>query len=75
MAQHTEEEARHFALGALKEQYFHVRCIEKIILEENQVQRRVIEHLFFCNSEQICLAKKKSAILRPTRIFDRISNV
>ena len=55
---HTEEEARQFALGVLKEQGFHVRCFEKNILEGNQVQRRVIEHFFFCNSEQIRLARR-----------------
>lgn len=55
---HTKEEACQFALGVLKEQGFHVRCFEKLILEGNQVQRRAIEHFFFCNSEQIRLARR-----------------
>ena len=41
---HTEEEARQFALAILKEEGFHVRCFEKNIIEDNQVKRCVIEH-------------------------------
>ena len=55
---HTKEEARQFALEVLKEQGFHGRCFEKKIFGGNQVQRRVIEHFFFCNSEQIRLARR-----------------
>ena len=55
---HTEEEARQFALAILKEESFHVRCLEKNIIEDNQMKRRVIEHFFFCNEEQICLARR-----------------
>lgn len=55
---HTKEEARQFALAILKEESFHVRCLEKNFIEDNQVKRRVIEYFFFCNTEQICLARR-----------------
>ncbi|MCJ1346371.1 hypothetical protein MMC31_004587 [Peltigera leucophlebia] len=52
---HTEEEAQQFAIAILKEG-FHVRCLERNIIEDNQAKRRIIEHFFFCNEEQIFLA-------------------
>lgn len=55
---HTEEEARQFALAILKEESFHVRCLEKNIIEDNQVKRRVIEYFFFRNTGQLCLARR-----------------
>ena len=45
-------------LPILEEEGFHVRCLEKNIIENDQVKRRVIEHFFFCNEEQICLARR-----------------
>lgn len=42
----------------MKEEGFHVTCLEKNVIEDNQVKRRVIEHFFFCNEEQICLARR-----------------
>lgn len=55
---HAEEEARQFALAVLKEEGFLVRCFEKNVVENNQVKRRVIEHFFFWNEEQICFARR-----------------
>lgn len=50
---HTKQAARQFALANLKEKGFHVRCLVKNI----KMKHRVIEHFFFCNEEQICLAR------------------
>ncbi len=55
---HTEEEARKYALTILKNHRFRVRCIEKNIMESGQRKKRVIEHFFFCNSEQIRLTRR-----------------
>lgn len=55
---HTEEEARKYALAILKDHGFRVRYMEKNVIESGQVQRRVIEQFFFCNSKQIRLARR-----------------
>lgn len=55
---HTEEEAQKYALAILKDHGFRVRCMEKNIMKSGQIKRRVIEHFFFCNSEQIRLARR-----------------
>lgn len=53
----VEDELK-LALGSLKNGWFHVRCLEKYIVENNVKKRRVIEHFFFCNNEQIRLARR-----------------
>lgn len=55
---HSPEEELQFALGTLKSEGFHVRCMEKYLMENNLQQRRVVEHFFFCNEEQIRLARR-----------------
>ena len=55
---HTPEQELKLALGILKDEGFHVRCSEKYIVENNIRQRRVVEHFFFCNQEQIRLARR-----------------
>ena len=52
---HTPAEEMDYTLGCLKERGFHVRCLEKYIIENNIRQRRVVELIFFCNKEQIRL--------------------
>ena len=55
----TPEEELLFALGSLKDRGFHVRCKEKYIVKNNVRERRVIEQIFFfCNAEQIRLARR-----------------
>ena len=58
MGRHTPEEELNFALGSLDEAGFHVRTLEKYIIENNTPQRRIVEHFFFCNAEQIRLVKR-----------------
>lgn len=55
---HFKEQELQFALGTLKEEKFHVRCMEKYLVEDNIPQRRVVEHFFFCNDKQISLARR-----------------
>lgn len=43
---YIEEEARQFALAILKEESFHVRCLEQNIIEHNQVKRRLVSISF-----------------------------
>lgn len=52
------EEELQFALGTLKTEGFHVRCMEKYLVQNNRPKRRVVEHFFFCNEEQIRLARR-----------------
>lgn len=51
----TEDELG-LALGSLKNEGFHVRCLENYIVENNVKNSRVIEHFFFCNNKQIRFA-------------------
>lgn len=55
---HSPEEKLQFALGTLKKEGVHVRCMEKYLVENNLPTRRVVEHFFFCNEEQIRLARR-----------------
>lgn len=48
---HSPEEELQFALGTLKTESFHVRCMEKYLVENNLPTRRVVDHFFFCNEE------------------------
>lgn len=55
---HSPEEELQFALSTLETEGFHVRCMEKYLVENDTRQRRVVEHFFFCNEEQIRLARR-----------------
>lgn len=55
---HSLEEELKFALRTLKTEGFHMRCMEKYLVENNRPKRRVVEHFFFCNEEQIRLARR-----------------
>lgn len=52
---HSLKEELQFALGTLKTEGFHARCMEKYLVENNRPKRR---HFFFCNEEQIRLARR-----------------
>ena len=58
MGKHTPEEELNFVLGSLDEAGFHVRTLDKYIVENNKPQRCIVEHFFFCNAEQIRLVKR-----------------
>ena len=53
----TPEEEFTYALGFLEEEGFHVRTLEKYLVENNAPRRRVVEHFFFYNAEQIRLTR------------------
>lgn len=36
----------------------HYSCMEKYLVENDRPKRRVVEHFFFCNEEQIRLARR-----------------
>ena len=55
---HTPEQELDFALGSLEREGFHMRTLEKYMVENNAPQRRIVEHFFFCNAEQIRLARR-----------------
>ena len=55
---YTPEEELTYALGFLEEEGFHVRTLEKYLVENNTPRRRVVEHFFFCNAEQIRLTRR-----------------
>lgn len=48
----------HRAVAALEQKGFHFRFNEKYLVEGDEKSRRVVEQFFFCNSEQIRLARR-----------------
>ena len=58
MGKHTPEEELNFALGSLDEAGFHVRTLDKYIVENNTPKRRIVDHFFCCNAEQIRFVKR-----------------
>lgn len=52
------EKELHQAVAGLKQKGFHIRFNESYLVEGDQRSRRVVEHFFFCNSEQIRLTRR-----------------
>lgn len=54
----SEQDQRIYAIASLEPMDFHVRCYERYDVVDDNHQRRVIEHFFFCNNQQILLARR-----------------
>ncbi len=52
-ANHSIKKELQFALGTLKTEGFHIRCMEKNLVENNLPKQMVIQNFFFYNEDQI----------------------